>query len=81
MCLRAQRIIEEKESPTMSKSDYGGTAKIYQFPVKVRTMASRHREEPNPAADLATSRFTKVAVGSGWYHDAAIQEAERARQN
>jgi len=63
----------------MTKSDYGGSAKIYQFPVRVRAAAVGHREEPS--VDVASSRVTKAAVGSGWYHEDAIQEAERARKN
>lgn len=65
----------------MIKSDYGGSAKIFQFPVRVRAAAAGHRDEPKPSVDVASSRVAKAAVGSGWYHEAAIQEAERARQN
>jgi Protein of unknown function (DUF2735) len=58
-----------------------GSAKIYQFPVRVRSGLGGHREEaksgenaqaPNPA-----SRFANAAFGSAWYHEEAVQEAER----
>jgi hypothetical protein len=70
-----------RERPTMTKSDYGGSAKIYQFPVRARAVTGGHRDELKPSVDVASSRVAKAAVGSGWYHEAAIQEAERARQN
>jgi hypothetical protein len=65
----------------MTKSDYGGSAKIYQFPVRAGTPAGGHREELKPTGDVVSSRVAKAAVGSGWYHEDAIQEAERARKN
>ena len=51
------------------------SAKIYQFPARGRIAASQRDEAK---ATLASQQAVKVAVGSGWYHDAAIQEAERA---
>jgi hypothetical protein len=61
---------------TMTETSERPTAKIYQFPVKVRAgrTADQHgrrmRELPAGAAP--------VECGSGWYHDAAIAEAEQA---
>jgi hypothetical protein len=52
------------------------SAKIYQFPVRGRFAASQ-REETKPNSKLTSQQVVRVAVGSGWYHDAAIQEAER----
>jgi hypothetical protein len=49
------------------------SAKIYQFPARVRKAVDGRREETNPAVDLA-------AFGSGWYHEAAIQESKRIRE-
>ena len=53
-------------------------ATIYQFPARGRFAATNHREA-SPAV-IATPAVAAV-VGSGWYHDAAIQDAERARKN
>jgi hypothetical protein len=53
------------------------SAKIYQFPVRGR-FAAAQLEETKAVSTPASQPVVKVAVGSGWYHDAAIQEAERA---
>jgi len=54
------------------------SAKIYQFPARGR-FATAQREETTATSTLASPQVAKVAVGSGWYHDAAIQEDENAR--
>lgn len=56
------------------------SAKIYQFPARGRFAASQ-REETKATSMLASQQVVKVAVGSGWYHDAAIEEAEHGRKN
>lgn len=48
------------------------TATIYQFPVGGRRAVAVARE-PVKAPVI-------VAAGGSWYHDEAIQEAERARK-
>ena len=58
-----------------------GSARIYQFPARGRFAASGQREESEPAANATLPRDVKVVASSGWYHDEAIQEAERARKN
>jgi len=52
------------------------SAKIYEFPLSARSIARGLRQEASPVAELAPQRVSKVAFGSGWYHEAAIQEAE-----
>jgi len=53
-----------------------GSAKIYQFPVRQRALISARsaqatvRQSPEPQV--------KVMASSGWYHDAAIEEAGRS---
>ena len=56
------------------------SARIYQFPARGRFAANVQRDE-KPAASLTSPQVVKAAVGSGWYHEAAIEEAERARKN
>ena len=56
------------------------SAKIYQFPVRGRFAASVQRDE-KPTANLTSQQVVKAAAGSGWYHEAAIEEAERTRKN
>jgi hypothetical protein len=58
----------------MTTSTSGGSAQIYQFPPRGR-FALNGRNESQAAEALP---IVKVAAGSGWYHDAAIQEAERS---
>jgi hypothetical protein len=62
----------------MATSSYRGSAKIYQFPARVRAAADDRREEAKPAAELVSMRVAEVAFGGSWYHEAAFQEAERA---
>ncbi|MFE1600229.1 DUF2735 domain-containing protein [Methylobacterium sp. ID0610] len=55
------------------------TAKIYQFPVRGRDGQGGRRPETS-TSDRNAFRFADAAFGSGWYHDAAIQDAERPRK-
>ena len=64
----------------MNTSFHHGTAKIYQFPVRPRPAVGARHEETNTAVDLNAPRFSEVACGSGWYHEAAI-EAERTGEH
>ncbi len=64
----------------MTTSTAGGSAQIYQFPPRGR-FALNARDESQARTNLETQPLVKVAAGSGWYHDAAIQEAERPRSN
>jgi hypothetical protein len=62
----------------MTTNFASGSAKIYQFPATIRGSVGGGRGETNPAADFASLRIAKTAFGSGWYHEEAIEEAERA---
>lgn len=53
-----------------------GSATIYQFPVRERT-ALRHRSFE--ADSLTPSRICVAAIDSGWYHDDAIHDEQKAR--
>lgn len=55
------------------------SAKIYQFPARGRASAGDVLAQAKPAADSASPR-AKIVWGSGWYHDAAIQDAEPSRK-
>ena len=65
----------------MTTNSDRASAKIYQFPARGRFAASGHREDAKTTAPLPSPPVVKAAVGSGWYHEEAIQEAERARKN
>jgi hypothetical protein len=60
-----------------------GSAKILMFPARGRFAAGSQRDESRPP-NVALLPGVKVASGSGWYHEAAIQDsikAERAGKN
>jgi hypothetical protein len=62
----------------MRTASQGGSATIYQFPMRGRFAASApHDDDANAAS--TTPRAPAIAFGS-WYHEEAI-EAERARKN
>jgi hypothetical protein len=70
-----------KERRTMTTNVHFGSANIYQFPAREHFAAGTLREDHKSASNPALSpRAARAASGSGWYHDEAILEAERARE-
>lgn len=65
----------------MSESILQESAKIYQFPAGGRSALGGRRHDVKPATDVAAPRVANAALGSAWYHEAAIQEADRAHKN
>jgi len=63
----------------MTTSLHRGSAKILQFPARVRPPPGGHGEAAKPGENL-TSPFARMACGSAWYHDEAIQD-ERGSKN
>ena len=57
------------------------TAKIYQFPVGGRAAVLGFRKANSPASQHNTPRPPATAMGDGWYHDAAIEEAKRSTEH
>jgi hypothetical protein len=53
------------------------SAKIYQFPVGGRRALSGFRADGNLAAEQSAPR---MAI-TGWYHEAAIEEAKRGSEH
>lgn len=64
----------------MSASRHQESARIYDFPKRGRAPVGSDRQDVvrTGATNVAALRLPKVVVTSGWYHEAAIQEAERA---
>jgi hypothetical protein len=60
----------------MTTDSQGRSARIYQFPV--RTAARGAEQRAKPVMEVLPMRYPATASGSGWYHEAAIQEAELA---
>jgi Protein of unknown function (DUF2735) len=64
----------------MNTSLNQGSARIYQFPAGGRAaLGGRRNEEAKAVTDPASPRVSEAACGSGWYHEAAIQESKPAR--
>jgi hypothetical protein len=77
---RNESRLQFNRKTTMNTSFHQGSAKIYQFPVRVRpTIASRH-EETKSVVDINAPCVSEVACGSGWYHEAAIEDAKRGER-
>ena len=55
------------------------TARIYQFSIRDRATKVGHREGHKRIAERAPAGVASAEFGSGWYHEAAVQEAEQAR--
>ena len=63
----------------MAPVDHQGSAKILQFPRRVRPPTGiTRRDERHPFAPRAEPAV--IESGSGWYHQAAIQDAGRDRK-
>ena len=65
---------------TLTASAYRESATIYQFPKGGRAALGGRRDEANAAETLAVSRIARAASGGAWYHEEAVQQAERARK-
>lgn len=57
------------------------SAKILAFPMRERTAASILGNKAKFAAEIAALRKLKIASDSGWYHEAAIDEAAKDRRH
>jgi hypothetical protein len=55
----------------------GWSAEIYQFPTSGRSDTGGQHEDNNAANESETPLLPEVTFGTGWYHDAAIQESRR----
>ena len=63
----------------MPIGSHEGSARIYQFPLGGRRcLTAASRQAVKVEADAAPPRLPKMVAGSGWYHEAAIEEARRS---
>jgi len=71
---------EDKKMTTFSGSlAPTGSATIYAFPPRGRfALASQH--DAMEFAGVKSAHGVKIASGSGWYHEAAIEDASRGGQ-
>jgi hypothetical protein len=63
-----------KKRRTMSENETRRSATIYQFPARPRINLQAQRNDAKQAE--LSSQPTPVAVSSGWYHAAAIDETK-----
>jgi hypothetical protein len=57
-----------------------GSAKIYSFPPRGRFALAKERDAME-SASVKSALGVKVASGSGWYHEAAIEDASRGERS
>jgi Protein of unknown function (DUF2735) len=72
------------KEPTMTANTTGGSATIYTFPPRGRFAMNGQHEQAQFASNPQLPRGVKIAYGSSWYHEEAIQEslkAEHGRKN
>ena len=63
----------------MSTTFQQESAKIYTFPTRTKTKLekySSYADQTNSRANPGSRRVANVASTSGWYHEAAIEEAK-----
>lgn len=65
----------------MKANSVRGSATIYQFPVGGRSALGGQSHEARSSGSLAAVRVAKVAASGAWYHEEAMQEAQRVRKN
>ena len=53
------------------------TAKIFVFPLRERTMSRATTAQKLAAMEAASKRVADAALGSAWYHEAAIVDEKR----
>jgi hypothetical protein len=63
-----------------------GSAQIYQFPVRARRTLGGQRADARSGENAAVTnstalRFADAAFGGAWYHEQAVQDAERASRS
>jgi hypothetical protein len=66
--------------PNMTTNADRASAQIIQFPARGR-FASASQSDETLAMNASAARVAKVAMGGAWYHEEAIEQAERDHKN
>jgi len=74
------RLMSSAPDNAMTTTQSRPSATIYQFPVGGRGSLTPRRDE-TPATEFSVSNVAAGALGSAWYHEAAIQDSERAHDH
>ena len=64
---------------TDTSNDRSGSAKIYMFPPRGRFAAIGQIDEAKSTPSFVSPRAVRIASGSSWYHEAAIQAEENGK--
>lgn len=64
----------------MTANSNQGSATIYQFPAGGRAGLVGRGDEAREVEKFAAPRVARVTSGGAWYHEEAVQSAERARK-
>ena len=62
----------------MTTNILAGSAQIFQFPRRGRFALNARDDRRTP---IEPTQPVRIVASSGWYHDSAIQDAERPRSN
>ena len=62
----------------MTTNSPHASATIYTFPVRGRFALDDKRDDAKPAINVTLPRFAKLVAGGAWYHEQAIQDADRS---
>jgi Protein of unknown function (DUF2735) len=57
--------------------EHRGSATIYEFPARGRFAMVAQSIESKAAVNRLPLRVARIAYGSSWYHEEAVQDAER----
>jgi Protein of unknown function (DUF2735) len=61
----------------MTTTFSGGSATIYTFPPRGRFAVSNQHDQSSFATNVQLPRGMRIASGSSWYHEEAIQSEQR----
>lgn len=65
----------------MSMSGHRESARIYEFPRRIRAATGEQRRNDNKPVVLQSMPFPQIEFGSCWYHEAAVQDADQTRKS
>lgn len=63
----------------MSANTNRETAEIIPFPLRARASSIEHHDAEAAVVKFPLPHIARVACGNCWYHETAIQDADRAR--
>jgi hypothetical protein len=61
--------------------EHRGSATIYEFPARGPFAMAARGAESNATVSRLPPRAARVAYGSSWYHEEAVQDAERGKKS